>query len=387
MSNDYYKTLGVTKGASQPEIKKAYRKLAVKHHPDKNPDDKNAEEKFKEISEAYEVLSDPQKRARYDQLGHDAFKRSGRAGSGGFGGFHDPFDIFREVFGGAGGGAGGGGSIFDDLFGGGSSRSRTGPRDGSDLQYNLEIDFEDAVYGSDKKITIPRLDSCSKCSGSGCEPGTSKTTCQRCGGSGQISLSQGFFSVRQTCSSCGGSGQIVQSPCKACGGDGRVRVEKTLQIHIPPGVDTGSRLRVSGEGEGGYRGGRAGDLYVMIHVRPHDVFQRDGVDILCELPIDLVTAAIGGTVEVPTVTGKAKLKVPEGTQNGMIMRLKGKGIPSLRGGRRGDQHIKIFVEIPKHLSKNQKELLAKFGESFKNEKHHPLRESFFKKAKRFFTNG
>lgn len=383
MANDYYSLLGVAKSATADEIKKAYRKLAVKYHPDKNPDDKQAEDKFKEISEAYEVLSDQNKRSQYDQYGHDAFKRAGRGGaSGGFGGFHDPFDIFREVFS---GGGGGGGSIFDDLFGGGSStRSRTGPKDGSDLRYDMEIDFEEAVYGADKTITIPKLETCSHCKGAGCEPGSSKSTCGRCGGTGQVSLTQGFFSVRQTCSSCNGTGQIIKNPCKTCHGEGRVRKERKLQIHIPPGVDTGSRLRVAGEGEGGLRGGRSGDLYVVIHVSPHEIFQRDNLDILCELPIDFVTATMGGTVEAPTVTGKTKVKIPEGTQNGTILRLRGKGMPSLRGGGRGDQHIKIFVEVPTHLNKEQKEILKQFSESFDNSKHHPMRESFLKKATRFF---
>lgn len=379
MANDYYELLGVSKSASAAEIKKAYRKLAIKYHPDKNPGDKSAEEKFKEISQAYEVLSDSGKRAQYDQFGHDAFTRGGR--SGGAGGFHDPFDIFSQVF----GNAGGGGSIFEDLFGGGfsSRRSQTAARDGSDLRYDMEIDFEDAVYGSDKKITIPRMDTCSRCKGNGCEPGSGKTTCTRCGGTGQISSMQGFFNIRQACTSCQGTGQMIKNPCKKCSGEGRVRVEKTLQIHIPPGVDTGSRLRVAGEGEGGLRGGSSGDLYVVLHVKPHDVFQRDGDDVLCEVPIDFPTAALGGVVEVPTVTGKTKMKIPEGTQSGTILRLKGKGMPSLRGGHRGDQHVKIFVEVPKHLSKQQKGLLEGYAETLGDAKNHPIRESFLKKAKRF----
>jgi molecular chaperone DnaJ len=380
MPSDYYDTLGVSKSSSADEIKKAYRKLAVKYHPDKNPGDKAAEDKFKEISQAYEVLSDPKKRSQYDQFGHAAFtsRGGGGAGASGMGGFHDPFDIFSQVFGGS------GGSIFDDLFGGGSSRrSSSSPREGSDLRYDIEIDFEDAVYGADKKIKIPRMDTCSTCKGSGCAPGSSKSTCTRCGGSGQISMAQGFFNIRQSCPTCNGTGQMIKTPCKKCGGDGRMRVEKTLQIHIPPGVDTGSRLRVAGEGEGGYRGGRSGDLYVVIHVKPHDIFLRDGNDILCEVPIDFPTAALGGVVEVPTVSGKTKMKIPEGTQNGAVLRIKGKGVPSLRGGHRGDQHVKIFVEVPKNLNKDQKKLLKEFAEATGGSSNHPVKESFLERAKRF----
>lgn len=376
---DYYQILGVSKNATSEEIKKAYRKLAIKYHPDKNPGNKEAEEKFKEISQAYEVLSDPQKRSRYDQFGHDAFTRMGRGGAGAFSGFefHDPFDIFSQVFGSS--------SIFEDFFGGNSRRgSSYGPRDGSDLRFDLEIDFEEAVYGVDKKVRIPRLDNCDRCDGTACEPGTQKTTCHRCGGSGQVALTQGFFSIRQTCNSCGGTGEIIKTPCKKCGGEGRVRVEKDLKIHIPPGVDTGSRLRVAGEGESSAGGGRPGDLYVVIHVMPHDIFQRDGLDILCEVPIDFSTAALGGVVAIPTITGEAKLKIPEGTQNGTILRLRGKGIPSLRGGQRGDQHIKIFVEVPRNLNREQKELLKAYLESCETARNHPMRDSFLKKAKRFF---
>ncbi|MDD3117856.1 MAG: molecular chaperone DnaJ [Victivallales bacterium] len=382
MATDYYELLGVAKNASAAEIKKAYRKMAVKYHPDKNPGNKEAEEKFKEIAHAYEVLSDQKKRAQYDQFGPEAFSRAsgpGGAGPGGMGGFNDPFDIFSQVFGGS------GGSIFEDLFGGGRRSSGANTRrDGSDLRYDLEIDFEDAVYGADKKITIPRLNTCQKCKGSGCEPGSSRVRCPRCNGTGQISMAQGFFSIRQSCPNCGGTGQIIKNPCQACHGEGRVRVEKTLQIHIPPGVDTGSRLRVSGEGESGGPGGRAGDLYVVIHVRPHDVFVREGNDVLCEVPIDFVTAALGGIIEVPTISGTAKMKIPEGTQNGTILRLKGKGIPALRGGSRGDQHVKIFVEVPRNLNREQKEALQKFRTACGNEKIHPMRDSFLERAKRFF---
>ncbi len=388
---DYYEVLEVSKNASPEEIKKAYRKLAIKYHPDKNQGDKEAEEKFKELGEAYEVLSDPAKKAQYDQFGHAAFaKGSGGFGGqgGGFGGFefHDPFDIFSQVFGANGRGS----SIFDEIFGGASSRrSHSEAIDGADLRFDLEIDFEDAVFGTDRSVKIPRLDTCQACKGSGSEPGTGRKTCSKCGGAGQVGMTQGFFSFRQTCPTCRGSGQVIEKPCSKCSGQGRIRAEKILKIHIPPGVDTGSRLRVSGEGEGGLRGGSYGDLYVFIHVRPHEIFQRDGQDILCEVPIDFPTAALGGIVEVPTITGRAKLKIPEGTQNGTILRLKGKGLPSLKGGHRGDQHIRIFIEVPKNLSRNQRELLQKYQESVgsSGSQAHPMMESFFQKAKRFFTGG
>ena len=379
MAKDYYDILGVNKSASEAEIKKAYRKLAIKYHPDKNQGDKKAEEKFKELSQAYEVLSDPSKRQQYDQFGHAAFTGAGR-NTGGGGGFHDPFDIFSQVF----SGGGGGGFSFEDLFGGGgSSRRRSGPIGGADLRYDLEIDFEDAVYGADKKIKIPRMDTCKSCNGNGCADNSGKESCSHCNGTGQVAMSQGFFSVRQSCPICKGEGEIIKNPCRKCHGEGRVRTEKTLKIHIPPGVDTGSRLRVSGEGEGGVRGGSPGDLYVVMHVRPHEVFQRDGLDILCEIPIDFPTAALGGVIEVPTITGKTKMKIPPGTQNRTVLRLKGKGIPSLRGGgRRGDQHLRVFVEVPKSLNKEQKELLKKYSE-VQNSSSHPIMAAFLKKAKNF----
>ena len=389
MARDYYEILGVSKTADASEMKKSYRKLAIKYHPDKNPGNKEAEDKFKELSQAYEVLSDPKKRSTYDQFGHDAFTRSGRSNAGGgMGGFHDPFDIFSQVFGGGGGGGGGGGSIFEEFFGGGrSSRggSRSSARDGADLRYDLEIDFEDAVYGGDKKISFRRLQSCSECAGSGCKSGTNKVTCSRCGGSGYVSTNHAFLSMRQACPTCQGTGQVIENPCSKCGGEGRVRAQKTIQIHIPPGVDTGSRLRVAGEGESGIGGGSVGDLYVVIHIRSHEVFHRDGLDIMCEVPISFATAALGGIIEVPTISGKAKLKIPEGTSNGTVLRMRGKGIPSLRGGKRGDQHIKIYVEIPQKLTKPQKEKLQEFNEACeKDPKHYPMKASFMEKTKRFF---
>ena len=378
MGKDYYKILGVSKSATQDEIKKSYRKLAVKYHPDKNKGDKKAEEKFKEIAHAYEVLGDSSKRQQYDQFGPDAFNSAAGRGSGGF---HDPNDIFSQVFGG-----GGGGSIFEELFGnfgGGSSRRQNGPVEGSDLRYDLEINFEDAVYGIQTEITFPRMDTCSTCKGHGAAPGSKKEQCKHCGGVGQISMSQGFFQVRQPCPVCKGEGEIIANPCKTCSGTGRVRNTKKLKISIPPGVDTGSKLRVSHEGEGGIRGGRAGDLYVFIHVKPHEIFIREGNDIICKLPIDFPTAALGGEVEVPTVTGKTKIKIPAGSQNGKILRLKGKGMPSLRGNGRGDQLVNLVIEVPERLSKEQKELLKKYKE-ISTKSNYPLIEAFFRKAKSFF---
>ncbi len=379
---DYYKLLGISKNATEAEIKKAYRKMAIKYHPDKNQGDKTAEEKFKEISQAYEVLSDKNKRTQYDQYGHAAFTSGGRSTHGFGGGFHDPRDVFSQFFGNSGGGAGN--SFFEDLFGGGGSqRSASSAVDGADLRYDMEIDFEDAVYGADKKITIPRMGACDKCNSTGCESGSGRKTCTRCGGAGQVSLSQGIFSIRQTCPTCQGAGEIVEKPCKQCRGSGRVRTEKKLQIHIPPGVDTGSRLRVSNEGESGLRGGRTGDLYVFIHVRKHNIFHREGNDIICEMPIPYSVAVLGGVVEVPTISGKAKMKIPPGTQSATILRLKGKGAPALRGGARGSMHVKVFVEVPSHLSREQRNYLEKFDGSLENSKNNPLKTEFERKAKPF----
>lgn len=382
IKQDYYELLGVARTASADEIKKAYRKLAIKYHPDKNPGDKAAEEKFKDVSQAYEVLSDPEKRARYDQFGPDAFSAGGGAAGHQGGGFQDPFDIFSQVFGGRGGG---GGSIFEEFFGGGRRQSGNGATDGSDLRYDLEIDFEDAAYGADTKITIPRLTTCGGCGGSGCEPGSGKTRCVRCGGSGQVTASNGFFSVRRPCPSCRGAGEVIDKPCRKCRGEGRVRVEKTLQLHIPPGVDTGSRLRVAGEGESGCRGGASGDLYVVIHVKPHPVFVREGNDLLCEVPVPFMTMALGGVVVVPTISGPAKMKVPEGTQTGTLLRLKGKGMPALRGGARGDLHIRVQVEVPTRLNAEQRGLLEKFEKSLVDA-NCPQRRQFESKAKNFLKD-
>jgi len=376
MAQDYYEKLGVKRDASADEIKKAYRKLALKYHPDRNPGDKAAEEKFKDISQAYEILSDADKRAKYDRFGEAAFSPGSGAGSSGAG-FQDPFDIFSQVFGGGGGGG------FEEFFGGGRRHAPNAPERGNDLRYNLEISFEEAVYGADRKISIPRQTSCSACSGSGAEPGSARKTCPTCGGAGQVSMQGGFFSViRQTCPTCGGSGQIINKPCRKCRGQGRVEQTKTLQIHIPPGVDSGSKLRVSGEGEDGVRGGGAGDLYVVIYVRDSDIFQRDGNDLICCVPIPFSTATLGGVVEIPTISGKSRMKVPAGTQTGAMLRLKGKGVPSLRGGGRGDQLVKVILETPVNLSGEQKAMLEKFQESMRT-LNTPKRRTFEERAAKF----
>lgn len=371
MANDYYETLGVGRSATQDDIKKAYRKLAIKYHPDKNPGDKEAEESFKEVSAAYEVLSDEQKRRKYDQFGHEAYTRSGRGG----GETVDPFDIFAQFFGGSG---------FDSFFGGGSSRQQSGPQPGADLRYNLQIDFEDAVFGADREIEIPRAETCSRCSGSGCEEGTSRRSCTSCHGTGQVTMAQGFFSIRQRCPNCRGTGEVIETPCRQCNGEGRVQKKKRIQIRIPAGVDTGSRLRVAGEGEAGRRGGPCGDLYVVMHVREHDVFERDGEDLFCEVPLAFHLAALGGKIQVPTVGGPAELKIPAGTQSGTVFRLRGKGIPSLRGYGRGDEHVRVVIEVPTNLNGAQKEKLQEFGDSC-DERVHPKLRAFLKKAKRFFS--
>ncbi len=373
---DYYEVLGVERGASAEEIKKGYRKMAIKYHPDKNPGDKAAEESFKELGEAYEVLSDPQKRAIYDQHGHAAFdKRAGGFGRG-TGGFHDPFDVFREVF--------GGGSIFEDLFGGGRS-DPSQPQRGDDLRYDMELTFEEAAHGCEKEVTVSKLDVCEVCSGSGAEAGSRAHTCPTCGGRGQVINSRGIFSIAQTCPQCQGARRVIDKPCKGCRGQGRTERSSKIKLRIPAGVDTGSRLRSAGNGEAGFRGGPQGDLYVVLHVKPHEFFQRDGDDLLCEVPISFVQAALGSEIEVPTLDGKASIKVPAGTQPGTMFRLKGKGMRNIQGYGHGDLHVRLNVEVPTHLTSAQRAKLHEFSELCSG-KESPLSQTFFEKAKSLFQS-
>jgi molecular chaperone DnaJ len=375
---DYYEVLGVERTVTIEEIKKSYRKLAVKFHPDKNPGDKAAEEQFKELGEAYEILSDPDKRSLYDQHGHAAFDRRAGGGFGrGAGPFHDPFDIFREVFGG-----GGGGSIFDDLFGGGRS-DPTQPQRGTDLRYDMEITFEEAAHGTEKEITVSKAERCDVCDGSGAESGSRVRTCTTCGGRGQVISSRGIFSIAQTCPACHGGGRVIEKPCMACHGAGRRDRQSKIKLKIPGGVDTGSRLRSLGNGEAGMRGGPPGDLYVVLHVKPHDIFQRDGDDLLCEVPLSFVQAALGAEIDVPTLSGKAEIKIPPGTQPGTTFRLKGKGVKNVQGYGNGDLHVRVMVEVPTHLTSAQKAKLQEFAQLC-NGKESPLSQSFFEKAKNLF---
>ncbi|MBR6511725.1 MAG: molecular chaperone DnaJ [Phascolarctobacterium sp.] len=378
---DYYEVLGVSKTATQDELKKAYRKLARKYHPDLNKDNEEAAEKFKECNEAYSVLSDDQKRAQYDQFGHAAFENGGMGGGGGFGG--------------AGGFGGFGGSgmedIFDMFFGGqggrGGSRAKSGPQRGADLRFDLEITFEEAAFGLEKEINLYRDETCDHCHGEGAEPGSKVESCPECNGTGYIRFTQntmfGQMVNERPCSRCKGEGKIISEPCKECRGKGTVKRNKKLKVKIPAGVDNGSRLRVSGEGEAGAKGGPSGDLYVYLYVKPHKFFERDGTTVLCEVPINIVQATLGADIKVPTLDGQVTMKVPEGTQPGKVLRLKGKGIPSLRGGGRGDQLVRIKVVVPTKLSDKQKDALRKFADISKVNIN-PEEKSFMDKVKDFF---
>ncbi|MEQ1839349.1 MAG: molecular chaperone DnaJ [Verrucomicrobiales bacterium] len=380
----YYEVLTVSRNASTGEIKKSYRKLAVMYHPDKNPDDKEAEEKFKELGEAYEVLMDDQKRAAYDRYGHRAFSQgTGPSAGGGFSGA-DPFDIFREVF----SGGGGGGSIFDEIFGGGggnrASRSERRKR-GSDLRYDLQITLEEAAEGVEKELKIERLVPCEPCKGSGAQNGRADVrSCSTCGGVGQVITSRGFFQVQQACPSCGGVGESISNPCRECAGEGRVKGNSRIKLKIPPGMIDAGRLRSVGHGDSGQQGGTSGDLYVVVHVKEHEIFERDGADLYCEVPLPFTLAALGGELVVPTLNGKASVKVSAGTQTNTSFRLREKGIPDLQTGRKGDLLVNVQVEVPVKLSKEQEKLLHEFAGTV-TDKNHPVGESFFEKAKRFFT--
>jgi molecular chaperone DnaJ len=366
---DYYEVLGVNRDASEEDVKKSYRKLAMKWHPDRNPDNPKAEEHFKEAKEAYEVLSDGQKRAAYDQFGHAGVEQSAAgAGAAGFGGFADAF-----------------GDIFGDIFGGG--RGRSGVYRGADLRYNLEIGLEEAARGTETRIRIPAMEECGTCHGSGAKPGTSPTTCTTCQGHGQVRMQQGFFSIQQTCPKCHGSGKIVTSPCATCGGAGRIKQHKTLSVKIPAGVDEGDRIRLSGEGEAGVNGGPTGDLYVVIHLKPHPVFTRDHNDLHCEMPVSYSAAALGGDIEIPTLDGYAKIKVPGGTQSGQMFRLRGKGIRGVRSSGHGDLICHVAIETPVNLTSRQKELLQELEAiNLKGGgKHNPRAKSWMEKVKEFFA--
>ena len=377
---DYYEVLGLSRDASEDDLKKAYRKLAIQHHPDKNPGNVEAEEKFKEISEAYEILSDPQKRTMYDQYGHQAFRPG--AGAGGFGGgFGIDLEEALRTFMGA---MGGGGSIFDNFFGGHDQARDTSTR-GADLRFDLEIEFEEAIFGSHRDITLPIMDECPACKGTGAESGSKKETCRRCGGRGMMVSSNGFFQVRQTCPACGGTGETIANPCRTCRGEGRVRGKRTLSLKIPPGVETGSRLRLAGKGEGGSRGGPAGDLYVVLHVQPHPLFQRKDEDIFIEMPIPFHVAALGGEVNVPTIHGYTALKIPPGTESGTLFKLRGKGLAGVHGFRNGDQHVRVHVEVPPRISGDQKEALRKFAELC-TDAHHPRQRKFMDAAEEFYEH-
>jgi molecular chaperone DnaJ len=372
---DYYEVLGVDRNIGEEDLKRAYRKMAVKYHPDKNPGDHEAEEKFKELGEAYEALSDPNKRAAYDRYGHAAFQN----GMGG-GGFHDPFDLFKEVFSG-----GGGGGVFEQFFGGGGGgMDSSGRQRGSDLRYDLQITLEEAAKGCEKEIEIRKLDACEPCSGSGAQKGSKAVTCPTCRGRGQVVASRGFFQVAQTCPACHGSGRIIEKPCPSCQGEGRVEKTSRVKIKIPAGIDSDSRLRSTGGGEAGLRGGASGDLYVVVHIKEHEVFTRNGMDLACEVPIPFTTAALGGEIRVPTLDGAVSLKIPAGTQSGSTFRIRSLGMPALQGLAKGDILTYVQVEVPTRLDSGQREALERFAELC-GEENNPIHTSFYDRIKSFFT--
>jgi molecular chaperone DnaJ len=365
---DYYEVLGVERNATEADIKKAYRRLAMKYHPDRNPNDKQSEEKFKEVQESYNVLSDERKRSAYDQFGHAGVDTSAAGGPGGFsGGFGDIFD-----------------SVFGDIFGGGARAGKRVYR-GADLRYDLELDLEEAVGGATVKIRVPNLISCESCNGSGARKGSTPVTCPTCNGLGQVRMSQGFFSVQQTCPQCRGQGRTINDPCPSCHGKGRVRESKTISVKVPPGVDTGDRIRLTGEGEAGESGGPPGDLYVHVMVREHDIFTRDGTDLHCNIPVSFVTATLGGELEIPTLEGRVKLKIPPETQSGKLFRLRGKGVRSVRSSSKGDLLCHIVIETPVNLTKRQKELLQEFEASMHadGKQHSPLENSWLDGVRKF----
>jgi molecular chaperone DnaJ len=368
---DYYETLGVGKSASADELKQAYRKLAMQHHPDRNAGNKSAEQKFKELNEAYDILKDDQKRAAYDRFGHAAFEQGGAGGAGGFG-FSGGFsDIFEEMFGAMGGGR----------------RDAAGSRSGSDLRYNLEIPIEEAFKGKQTTVRVNTFAQCEPCHGKGAEPGSSPATCRTCQGHGRVRAQQGFFTIERTCPTCQGAGTVIEKPCRSCGGQGRVRREKTLSVNIPPGVEDGTRIRLSGEGEVGLYGAPAGDLYIFISIAQHAIFQRDGANIYCRVPIPFTTAALGGAIEVPTVEGsRTRVTVPAGTQSGHRFRLKGKGMTVLRSPLRGDMYVHAVVETPVNLSKRQQELLREFEKEGDEHRTNPESAGFFARVKEFFED-
>jgi len=369
---DLYEVLGVNRDASDEEIKKAYKKLAMKHHPDRNPDNPKAETMFKEAKEAYEILSDPEKRSAYDRFGHAGVDPSAGGAGGGFGAGHPFADAFGDIFG--------------DIFGGGGRGRQNGPYRGADLRYNLEIGLEEAARGTETRIQVPAMESCETCKGSGAKPGTQPITCTTCNGQGQVRMQQGFFSIQQTCARCHGSGKMITSPCSPCSGSGRIRRNKTLSVKIPAGIDEGDRIRLNGEGEAGSPGAPRGDLYVVIQIRNHPVFQRQNNDLHCEMPISFTTAALGGEIDIPTLDGHAKLKIPSETQSGQVFRLRGKGIKALRSSGHGDLMCHVILETPVKLTDRQKELLREFDSiNMKDGSQNPRAKSWMDKVKAFFA--